>query len=262
MLAFLRSLIAAPLCQPSPDECAEDYAWHRERHAEPDLLDHAIGVKIAGDVWLAVPVGGSRSGGSLYVSTMVQALRAWAALRGRPGFPHARIGVTFHREVCHSVMWGSRQPRKDAERHQYFGFTPVTDDPRQELAYGLPPQQEARIQIQDTGRSGEHGPLRAWGGWVAAILIATVVSVRVSAARGTRKTEAPKGHRGMAQHPPLAHTPVADAAVVAPYTSRRRPRSVPATILIGFAVLLLSSRACRRGPVCRPTSMSPSTLTN
>lgn len=62
MLRFLLAHIAAPLCRPSPEECAEDYAWFRERLADPGLLGHAVGVKVDGAVLVAVPAGGRRSG--------------------------------------------------------------------------------------------------------------------------------------------------------------------------------------------------------
>jgi hypothetical protein len=87
MPRFLLTRIAVPLCRPSPEECAEEYAWFRERLADPDLLDCAVGVKVDGAVLLAVPVGGSRRGGYLSVSTVADAVRVRAALRGLPGFP-------------------------------------------------------------------------------------------------------------------------------------------------------------------------------
>lgn len=119
--------IAAPLCRPSPEECAEDYAWFRERLGNPGLLDRAAGVKAGGTVLLAVPADGRRSGVHS-VGSMADAVRVWAALRGRVGFPRIRLGLSVHRDTCHTVDWGSRQSRDDAERGRYFGYAPSAID--------------------------------------------------------------------------------------------------------------------------------------
>ncbi|MFI2790400.1 DUF6302 family protein [Kitasatospora sp. NPDC018614] len=120
--------IAAPLCRPSPEECAEDFAWYRERLADPGLLDCAVGVKVDGAVLLAVPVGGSRHGGYLPTGTVADAVRVWAALRGCPGFPRVRLGLSLHRNTCHTVNWGPLQPSDDAERGRHFGYSPSAID--------------------------------------------------------------------------------------------------------------------------------------
>ncbi|WP_411098900.1 DUF6302 family protein [Streptomyces sp. x-45] len=128
MPRFPLAHIAAPLCRPSPEECAEEYAWFRERLADPDLLDGAVGVKVDGAVLLAVPAGGSRRGGYLSVGAVAEAVRVWAALRSRPGFPRVRLGLSLHRNTCHTVSWGPLQPRDDAERGRYFGYAPSAID--------------------------------------------------------------------------------------------------------------------------------------
>ncbi|MET8561196.1 DUF6302 family protein [Streptomyces flaveolus] len=119
---FRLARIAAPLCRPSPEECAEEYSWFRERLADPGLLDCSVGVRVDGAVLLAVPAGSSRSGGYLSVATVPDAVRVWAALRGRPGFPRVRLRLAVHRDTCHTVDWGPRQPWDDAERGRYFGY--------------------------------------------------------------------------------------------------------------------------------------------
>ncbi|MFC7992048.1 DUF6302 family protein [Streptomyces pilosus] len=128
MLHFPLVRIAAPLCHPSPEECSEDYAWFRARLADPNLLDGAVGVKVNGAVLLAVPAGGSRRGGYLSVGTVADAVRVWAALRGRSGFPRFRLSLSAHRGTCHTVNWGPRQPREDAERGRHFGYAPSAID--------------------------------------------------------------------------------------------------------------------------------------
>lgn len=124
MPRFPLAHIAAPLCRPSPEECAEDYAWFRERLADLNLLDSAVGVKVDGAVLLAVPVGSSRRGGYLSMGTVADAVRVWAALRGRPGFPRVRLRLSLHRNTCHTVNWGPLQPRDDAEQGRHFGYSP------------------------------------------------------------------------------------------------------------------------------------------
>lgn len=84
----------------------EDYAWFRERLADPDLLDCAVGVKVSGAVLLAVPADGGRSGGCLSVGTVTDVPGASGRLSGaspdslvsaRPvgpprHLPHRRLG--------------------------------------------------------------------------------------------------------------------------------------------------------------------------
>lgn len=128
MARFLLTRIAVPLCRPSPEECAEEYAWFRERLADPGLLDSAVGVKVDGAVLLAVPVGGSRRGGYLSVGTVSDAVRVRAALRGLPGFPRVRLNLSVHRDTCHTVNWGARHPWDDAARGRHFGYAPSAID--------------------------------------------------------------------------------------------------------------------------------------
>ncbi|MFD7898995.1 DUF6302 family protein [Streptomyces sp. NPDC059743] len=183
--------IAATLCRPSPEECAEDYAWFRERLADPGLLDCAVGVKTDGAVLLAVPAGGSRSGGYLSVGSVTDAVRVWAALRGQPGFPRVRLGLSVHRDTCHTVNWGPRQPQTDAERGRYFGYAPSAIatflhrvsmfDPLPESATSGADRTGARAWNKDPLLS----TLRDVGGCLAVILMGVLITVLVSAARGT-----------------------------------------------------------------------------
>ncbi|MFF7543336.1 DUF6302 family protein [Streptomyces canus] len=128
MPRFPLARIAAPLCRPSPEECAEDYTWFRERLTDSDLLESTVGVKVGGTVLLAVPAGRSRSGGYLSVGTVADAVRVWAALRGRHGFPRVRLSLAVNRYTCHAVDWGPRQPWDHADRGRYFGYTPSAID--------------------------------------------------------------------------------------------------------------------------------------
>ncbi len=153
--------IAAPLCRPSPQGCAEDYTWFRQRLAEPDLLDCAVGVKVDGDVLLAVPVGGTRRGGYLSVGTVTDAVRVWAALRGRPGFPRIRLGLSVYFDTCHTVDWGPRQPWDDAERGKYFGYAPSAIHAflRHVSIYDQHPEPATGETDPIGGRTGQQDPL-------------------------------------------------------------------------------------------------------
>ena len=191
MPRFPLAHIAAPLCRPSPEECAEDYAWFRERLADLALLDCAVGVNVGGAVLLAVPAGGSRSGGYLSVGTMADAVRVWAALRGRPGFPRARLSLAVYRDTCHTVDWGPRQPLDDAERGRYFGYAPSAIDAfLSHVSMFDQPREPAKTKPDQVGgRTWQQDPLlstlRDVGGCLAVILMGVLISVLVSAARDT-----------------------------------------------------------------------------
>lgn len=185
----LLARIAAPLCRPSPEECAEDYAWFRERLASPSLLNCAVGVKVGSTVLLAVPVGRGRSGGYLSVGTAAHAIRIWAALRGRPGFPRARLGLSVHRNTCHTVNWGPPPPWDDADRGRYFGYAPSAIDAfLGDLSIPHQLAGPAKDGLDPVGRRAwEQDPLmstlRDVGGCLAVILMGVLVTVLVSAAR-------------------------------------------------------------------------------
>jgi hypothetical protein len=189
MPRFPLARIAAPLCRPSPEECAEDYSWFRERLADPGLLHCAVGVKVDGVMLLAVPAGGSRSGGYVSVGTMADAVRIWAALRGRPGFPRVRIGLSVHRDTCHTVNWGAPQPRGDAERGRHFGYTPPAIDAFLRHISVLDQQSRPGMSelVQSGGRTWQHDPLlstlRDIGGCLAVILMGVLITLLMSVAR-------------------------------------------------------------------------------
>jgi hypothetical protein len=190
MPRFPLGRIAAPLYRPSPDECAEDFAWFRERLADPDVLDCAVGVKVDGAVLLAVPVGGSRHGGYLSVGTVTDAVRVWAALRGLPGFPRVRIRLSVYRDTCHTVDWGCRQPWGDAERGRHFGYTPSAIAiflRRLPAPFDPAPRAAEEVPDQERGRSSQHDPrkstLRDIGGCLSVILMGVLLTLLVSAAK-------------------------------------------------------------------------------
>ncbi|MEU0213661.1 DUF6302 family protein [Streptomyces sp. NPDC006265] len=223
MPRFPLARIAAPLCHPSPEECAEDYAWFRARLGDPNLLDGAVGVKVDGAVLLAVPAGGSRRGGYLSVGTVADAVSVWAALQGRSGFPRVRLGLSVHRDTCHTVNWGPRQPRGDAERGRHFGYAPSAIDTfvRRRSIPDRPAALVEHDSDQGDGRSWDQDPLKSTlrdlGGCLAVILLGVLITLLVSAAKvnatGTTPTSPPP--------PTRAPTFPVGAASPSPLTSRR-----------------------------------------
>ncbi|MET8816096.1 DUF6302 family protein [Streptomyces sp. NPDC004549] len=191
MLRFLLARIAAPLCRPSPEECGEEYAWFQERLADPDLLDAAVGVNSGSAVLLAVPAGRCRSGGYLSVGTAADAVRVWAALRGQPGFPRARVGLSLRRDTCHTVIWGPPPPWDDAEHGRYFGYTQsaISTFLRRVSILDLQTGPEKSELVEPGRRTWQQDPLlstlRDIGGCVAVILIAVLITLLVSMARAT-----------------------------------------------------------------------------
>ncbi|WP_203633454.1 DUF6302 family protein [Streptomyces halstedii] len=212
--------IAAPLCRPSPEACAEDYAWFRERLADPGLFDHAVGVKVSGAVLLAVPAGGCWRGGYLSVGSVADAVRVRAALRGWPGFPRVRLGLSVHRDTCHTVHWGPRQPWDDAERGMYFGYVPSAIDTfvRRRSIPDRPAAQVEHDSDQGDGRSWSQDPLKSTlrdlSGCLVVVLLGVLITLLVSAAKvnATGPTPTPP--------PPPMWAPTFPASP-SPLTSRR-----------------------------------------
>ncbi|MGD1220559.1 DUF6302 family protein [Streptomyces krungchingensis] len=205
---------------------AEDYAWFRERLPDPGLLDCAVGVKVDGAVLLAVPAGGSRSGGYLSVGTVADAVRVWAALRGRPGFPRVRIGLSVHRGTCHTVDWGPHQPWDDAERGRYFGYAPsVIDTFVRRISMPDPPAVEVEHEPdQDDGRSRHQDPLRSTlrdlGGCLAVILMGVLITLLVSVAKANATGLPPTLPPSTREPTSTTATPVGAAPSASPTSPR------------------------------------------
>lgn len=161
------------------------------------LLDCAVGVKVDGAVLLAVPTGGSRRGGYLSVGTVADAVRVRAALRGLPGFPRVRLNLSVHRDTCHTVTWGARQPWDDAARGRHFGYAPsaidaffrtiTARDSQPEPAENEAAVPDASVWKQDPLLS----TLRDVGGCLAVILTGVLISALVAAIRDARPLPGP-----------------------------------------------------------------------
>ncbi|MFD9792107.1 DUF6302 family protein [Streptomyces sp. NPDC059070] len=108
---------------------ADDYAYYRDRLAEPHLLDQAVAVVVAFRVSvLAVPVGGTRQGGFLACTDLWLAFAIRELLAQQPGFPDARVRVAEDHTVCHQVLWGEPPPpphENDVTLGRFFGYSPT-----------------------------------------------------------------------------------------------------------------------------------------
>lgn len=101
-------------------------AFYRERLADPSLLDGALEFKDGEHITLCVPVGGTRRGGYIPLSTLNACRRAARLLTDREGFPNLRIVKSTDREVCHNVAWGDPAPgvkASDLDRGRFYGYS-------------------------------------------------------------------------------------------------------------------------------------------
>ncbi|MEU5498016.1 DUF6302 family protein [Streptomyces griseofuscus] len=117
-----------PTVEVRPPDRRDEWAasWYRERLDDPTLLDAAVVLVLDGPGSMAVPSGGRRLGGYLSVDDDVTVLRAMRdALDGREGFPHVRVRLSEHPEVCHRVEWGPAPPEcgDHALRGRFYGYS-------------------------------------------------------------------------------------------------------------------------------------------
>ncbi|MCZ0973715.1 DUF6302 family protein [Streptomyces albulus] len=104
---------------------AYDFDYFRERLAEPEILAHAVAVRVFRAPLLAVPVGGSRRGGYLSFDLLSLAMAARSLLKDRPGFPRLRVRWSPYRDTCHTVEWGDPAPDwwvADAVAGHFYGY--------------------------------------------------------------------------------------------------------------------------------------------
>jgi len=107
-----------------------NWSWLAARLEDPGLLRR--GVVVLGEI--AVPVGGKRRGGFVFVAGRAEGKRVIAAIRGVPGFPRPRLVVP--RRYAATVRWGDAAPvspgvtasdlewaRHDLAAGRYHGYT-------------------------------------------------------------------------------------------------------------------------------------------
>ncbi|WP_406360625.1 DUF6302 family protein (plasmid) [Streptomyces sp. NBC_01544] len=111
----------------SPKE-AYDYEFYADRLADPELLENSLALRTLRIPFLAVPVGGSRQGGSYEVTCSCFGLKVSDALRDRHGYPGIRLRWATSPHDCYVVEWGERSPmlrgRNDvATLGRFYGYT-------------------------------------------------------------------------------------------------------------------------------------------
>ncbi|MFI1221189.1 DUF6302 family protein [Streptomyces goshikiensis] len=109
-----------------PAEEAYDFEHFRNRLARPEVLAHAVAVRVFRAPLLAVPVGGPRRGGYMSFDLLSLAIGARDLLTNRPGFPDLRVRWSPYRDTCHTVEWGDPAPgwwEDDAVFGRFYGYS-------------------------------------------------------------------------------------------------------------------------------------------
>ncbi|MET8538305.1 DUF6302 family protein [Streptomyces sp. NPDC005065] len=112
---------------PSPKE-AYDYEYYADRLADSELLKNSLALRTLRIPLLAVPVGGSRQGGTYEVTCLCFGLKVSDFLRGKRGYPDIRLRWAPSPHDCYVVEWGERSPtlrgRTDtAKLGKFYGYT-------------------------------------------------------------------------------------------------------------------------------------------
>ena len=90
---------------------ALDRAWYAARLDDPWLLDFSIVVRRSDRHFLlAVPIGGRRRGGFVWLESAKDADQAAERLKGTAGFPNVRIDHSRERGAYQVVRWGENEP--------------------------------------------------------------------------------------------------------------------------------------------------------
>ena len=84
-----------------------DMRYYAVRLEDPALMGRATVVSGR----LAVPVGGTRRGGCLSLSSMASARTAVRHLTGRNGFPNVQLRPALDAECASTVVWGYTDPQ-------------------------------------------------------------------------------------------------------------------------------------------------------
>ncbi|MFH8359588.1 DUF6302 family protein [Streptomyces anulatus] len=109
-----------------PAEEAYDFEHFRDRLARPEVLAHAVAVRVFRAPLLAVPVGGPRRGGYMSFDLLTLAIGTRDLLTHQPGFPDLRIRWSPYRNTCHTVEWGDLAPEwweNDVVFGRFYGYS-------------------------------------------------------------------------------------------------------------------------------------------
>ncbi|WP_199930620.1 DUF6302 family protein [Streptomyces sp. CB02923] len=104
---------------------ALDYTYFRDRLADPALLRRSLALHVHTGATLAVPVGGARRGGYTSSCCLRCGLLIRDVLKGRPGFPNARLNWSLYPNTRHVVRWGADPPpQEDDTMHgRHYGYS-------------------------------------------------------------------------------------------------------------------------------------------
>ncbi|BBA96886.1 hypothetical protein RVR_2389 [Actinacidiphila reveromycinica] len=120
-----------------PAYLAYDFEHFARLLADPELLRGAVGVRVHRAPLLAVPIGGTRLGGSMSIDLIVLAEKVHDLLLGLRGFPDLRVLPSPYRSGGQVVEWGARppsSPHDDAARSRFYGYSEAAIERRAELA--------------------------------------------------------------------------------------------------------------------------------
>ncbi|MFF1378726.1 DUF6302 family protein [Streptomyces sp. NPDC058308] len=92
-----------------PPREAYDYDLYMDRLADAWIVDASLALRTLRMPFLAVRVGGSRSGGSYSVTCSCFGLKVVEVLRGRDGYPQLRLRYSPS-DDSYVVEWGERSP--------------------------------------------------------------------------------------------------------------------------------------------------------
>jgi hypothetical protein len=114
-----------------------EVSFYRDSLLDPSLLDASVVVVMGRTRYLAVPVGERRRGGWISVPDKRVLEQLVDALKGRDGFPQARVRWSGHPDVCHAVAWGATHPRTADENEvaRFYGLDPAAVERAWENAF-------------------------------------------------------------------------------------------------------------------------------
>lgn len=94
-----------PKLELMPAQEACDYDHSRSALADRENLRRSIALRIHDTTFLAVPLGGRRRGGYLFVCCTTAGLLVRDVLKGPDGFPNRRLSWSPYTDTCHVVRW-------------------------------------------------------------------------------------------------------------------------------------------------------------
>lgn len=109
-----------------PAEEAYDFEHFRDRLARPEVLAHAVAVRVFRAPLLAVPADGPRRGGYMSFDLLTLAIGTRDLLTHQPGFTDLRIRWSPYQDTHHTVEWGDLAPEwweNDVVFGRFYGYS-------------------------------------------------------------------------------------------------------------------------------------------